>query len=167
MIPWLLPTVLIALGLIHTFSRPQWFMFNQALTGTMGIMVVGYLILRIPFTLRLTKSAFFSVDNTLEDAAKSLGGRPLYTFFKIVLPVVLPSVLAVFALNFNFLLTEFDMSMFLFHPLAVPLGVEMQNLTVDGASDNLAITFVYSVLTMIVAGIVLYVVYGRASRGKA
>ena len=166
MIPWPLPSVLIALGLINTFGRPQWFVFNQPFTGTMGIMVLGYLIISIPFTLRMTRAAFFSIDNTLEDAAKNLGAKSLYTFFKVIFPVILPSVMAIFALNFNSLLTEFDMSMFLFHPLAVPLGVQIRNLTMDGAADNTAITFVYAVLMMIVAGVVLYAVYGRNSKRK-
>jgi iron(III) transport system permease protein len=166
MIPWLLPTVLIALGLITTFNIPRWFMFNQVLTGSMGIMVMGYLIICIPFTLRMTRAAFYSIDNTLEDAAKNLGAKSFYTFVRVVLPVILPSVMAVFALNFNTLLTEFDMSMFLYHPLALPLGVQMHNLTIDGRGNDLAVTFVYSVLMMVVSGIVLYVVYGRGGKKR-
>lgn len=164
MIPWLLPTTLISLGLVTTFGRPRWYMFNRAITGTMIIMVIGYLIIRIPFTLRMTRAAFFAIDDTLEDAAKNLGAKSFYTFFKVVFPVILPSVMAVFALNFNALLTEFDMSVFLFHPLTLPLGVAIRQLTEDGAADNTALTFVYAVLMMIVAAIVLYVAYGRTSK---
>ena len=161
MIPWLLPNVLIALGLITTFNQPQWFMGNQALTGTMAIMVIGYVIITIPFTLRMTKAAFFSVDDKLEEAAKNLGAKSFYAFMKVVLPTILPAVMAVFALNFNLLLAEFDMSIFLFHPLAMPLGVQIENLSMDGAGDSTAITFVYAVIMMIVSAIVLYVAYGR------
>jgi len=167
MIPWLVPTVLIALGLITTFGRPQWFMGNRAITGTLAIMVIGYVIIRIPFTLRLTRAAFFSVDDTLEDAAKNLGAKSFYTFFRIILPVILPTVVAVFALNFNALLTEFDMSVFLYHPLALPLGVQIRQLTEDGAADNTALTFVYAVIMMIVSAIVLYLAYGRGSKAMS
>jgi len=165
MIPWLLPTVLIALGLVSTFSRPQWFMFNQPLTNTTWIMVLGYLIICIPFTLRMTRAAFFSIDGTLEDAAKNLGAKAYYTFFRIILPVILPSVMAIFALNFNSLLAEFDMSIFMHNPLAVPLGVEIQSLTTaDGGGDGASLVFVYSVFMMAIGAIVLYLVYGRNSR---
>jgi len=166
MIPWLLPNVLIAIGLIYTFNQPRWYMFNNVLTGTMTIMILGYLLIRIPFTLRITRAAFFALDNTLEDAAKNLGAKTMYTFFRVILPVLLPSVLAIFALNFNGLLTEFDMSVFLYHPLHMPLGVQIQNLTMADVTvgDNTAITFVYAVLMMVVSSIVLYVVYGRGSR---
>jgi len=164
MIPWLLPTVLIALGFVSTFNRPQWFMFNQALTNTTWIMVLGYLVICIPFTLRMTRAAFFSIDDTLEDAAKNLGASTYYTFFRIIMPVILPSVLAIFALNFNSLLAEFDMSIFMHNPLAVPLGVEIQSLTTaDGGGDGAALVFVYSVIMMAVGALVLYLVYGRNS----
>ncbi|MCL1925452.1 MAG: iron ABC transporter permease [Defluviitaleaceae bacterium] len=162
MIPWVLPSVLIALGLITTFSTPRWFIGGFALVGTMGIMVLGYLIVSIPFTLRMTKAAFYSIDNSLEEAAKNLGAKSFYTFFKIIFPAILPSVMAIFALNFNSLLTEFDMSVFLFHPLAMPLGVQIQNLSTEGSSaDSTALTFVYAVLMMVVSAIVLYIAYGR------
>ena len=166
MIPWMLPVVLIALALITTYSLPRWFMGNQVLTGTMTIMVLGYLIIRIPFTLRITRAAFFSLDSTYEEAAKNLGAGAMYTFFRIILPIILPSMLAIFALNFNSLLQEFDMSVLMFHPLYMPLGVQIQNLTEDAAiGDNRAITFVYAVLIMVISTIVLYVVYGRGSKG--
>ena len=166
MIPWLLPNVLIALGLITTFNQPRWYMFNQVLTGTMGIMIIGYIIIRIPFTFRITRASFYSLDGNLEDAAKNLGAGIFYTFFMVVLPVILPSVLAVLALNFNWLLQEFEMSIFMFHPLRVPMGVQIQNLTLeDHASiDNIAVTFVYAVLIMIVSGVTLYLVYGRGRK---
>lgn len=166
MIPWLLPTTLIALGLIVTFSQPQWFMGNQVLTGTMGVMVIGYIIISIPFTFRMIRASFFSLDNGLEEAAKNLGAKSYYTFFRIILPTILPSVLAIFALNFNSLLTEFDMSVFLFHPLHTPLGVEIRNLTTETAGDGTALTFVYSVIMMAVSAVVLYLAYGRGDRQK-
>ena len=165
MIPWLLPTVLIALGLVSTFNRPRWFMFNHPLTNTALIMILGYLIICIPFTLRMTRAAFFSIDNTLEDAAKNLGAKTLYTFFRIILPIILPPVLAIFALNFNSLLAEYDMSIFMYNPLSVTLGVEIQNLTIaDGGGDGAALVFVYSVIMMAVSALVLYLVYGRGMK---
>ena len=166
MLPWLLPNVLIALGLITTFNQPRWFMMNRVLTGTIAILIVGYLIVLIPFTLRITRAAFFSLDNALEDAAKNLGANTFYTFFRVILPVIMPSVLAIFALNFNSMVSEFEMSIFMFHPLNVPLGVQIQNLTMGDHADidNTAVTFVYAVLLMIVSSTVLYLVYGRGSK---
>lgn len=162
LIPWLLPTTLIAMGLITTYNTPHFWMFGKVLTGTSFIMFLGYVIIKIPFTLRMTKAAFFALDDSLEDAAKNLGAKPFYTFFRVVLPVVLPTVLAIFALNFNGLLGDYDMSVFMYHPLNQPLGVYIKSLTDSQSNaDNSALTFVYAVLMMIISGIVLYLVYGR------
>lgn len=167
MIPWLLPSALIALGLLMSFDRPRWFVGNQPLIGTMGIMILGYVIVIIPFTLRMTRSAFFAIDDTLEDAAKNLGASSFYTFYKVILPIISPSLLAIFALNFNLLLSEFEMSRFLFHPLARPLGVHIESLTMDGGGSGIAYTFVYAVIMMAISAIVLWVTYGRKSGNKS
>ena len=160
LIPWLLPTTLIAIGLITTYNTPRFWMFNKILTGT-------YVIIKIPFTLRMTKAAFFSLDDSLEDAARSLGAKGFYTFRRVILPIVLPTVLAIFALNFNGLLGDYDMSVFMYHPLNQPLGVYIKSLTdAQTNADNSALSFVYAVLMMIISGTVVYFVYGRGDKTK-
>lgn len=167
LIPWLLPTTLMAVGLITTYNIPRFYMFNKVLTGTAIIMLIGYVIIKIPFTLRMNKAAFFALDDSLEDAAKNLGAKTYYTFFKVLLPIILPTVLAIFALNFNALLGDYDMSVFLYHPLNQPLGVYIKTLTDSQTNaDNTALTFVYAVFMMVISSIVLYLVYGRGSKNK-
>lgn len=167
LIPWLLPTTLIAIGLITTYNTPRFWMFNKILTGTSVIMFIGYVIIKIPFTLRMTKAAFFSLDDSLEDAARSLGAKGFYTFRRVILPIVLPTVLAIFALNFNGLLGDYDMSVFMYHPLNQPLGVYIKSLTdAQTNADNSALSIVYAVLMMIISGTVVYFVYGRGDKTK-
>lgn len=165
LIPWLLPTTLMALGLITTYNTPRVWMFNKVLTGTSVIMLIGYIIIKIPFTLRMTKAAFFSLDDSLEDAARNMGAKPFYTFMRVQLPIILPTVLAIFALNFNGLLGDYDMSVFMYHPLNKPLGVYVKSLTdSETNADNAALTFVYAVLMMIISAVVMYLVYGRGNK---
>ncbi len=165
LIPWLLPTTLMALGLITTYNTPRIWMFNKVLTGTSVIMLIGYIVIKIPFTLRMTKAAFFSLDDSLEDAARNMGAKPLYTFLRVQLPIIMPTVLAIFALNFNGLLGDYDMSVFMYHPLNKPLGVYIKALTdSESNADNAALTFVYAVLMMIISTLVMYLVYGRGNK---
>lgn len=166
-IPWLLPSTLIALGLIMTFDRPQLLMGNQVMTGTLVLMLIAYILVKIPFTLRMLKATFYSIDPSLEEAAKNLGAKTFYTFMKVVLPIILPSALAILALNFNSQLADYDLSVFLYHPLFQPLGIVIKNSTEPTASaDARVLTFVYSVLLMIISATVIYVVYGRKGFGK-
>ncbi|MBQ7825926.1 MAG: iron ABC transporter permease, partial [Clostridia bacterium] len=165
MIPWLLPTTMIALGLMMTFNVQRFYMFNQVLTGTLVILLIGYVIIKLPFTMRMTKAAFFGLDNALEDASKNLGAGELYTFRRVIFPVLLPTVMAIAALNFNGLISDYDMSAFLYHPLNPTLGVQIKSLTDDMSNPNgLALTFVYAVLMMVISTVVLYFVYGRGGK---
>ena len=162
MIPWLLPTTMIALGLMMAFNVRRWYMFNKVLTGTMVILLLCYIIIKLPFTMRMTKAAFFSLDDALEDAARNLGASALYTFRRVIFPVLLPTVMAIAALNFNALISDYDASAFLYHPLNPTLGVQIKSLTNDMNNPNgMALTFVYAVLMMIISAVVLYLVYGR------
>ena len=166
MLPWLLPSTMIALSLMLAFNQPRWYMFNQPLIATLQLLLIGYVIIKLPFTMRMTKAAFFGLDNALEDAARNMGASSLYTFRRVVFPVLLPTVMAIAALNFNGLLTDYDMSAFLHHPANPTLGVKIKSLTEEmgNSSDGVALTFVYAVLMMIISSIVLYLVYGRGGR---
>lgn len=166
-IPWFVPPVMFALGLVITYDLPHPIMFNKALLGTIVLMLAAYIISMIPYTLRTVKASFASFDNNLEDAAKNLGASTLYTFFRVILPCILPVVLAVFALNFNGKLADYDMSVFTYHPLYPPLGVIIRNNVSNSTNtDALAINLVYSVILMVITGLVLYFVYGRGTRKK-
>lgn len=162
-IPWILPTILIALGLIMTFDRPNPLIGGQVLTGTVVILLVAYVIVKVPFTLRLLKAAFASVPDSLEDAARILGARPLTTFRRVIVPLVLPTAAAITGLNFNSLLDDYDAAVFLYHPLYQPLGIAIKAST-EGENNlsSMSITFVYTVLLMIIQGLTMYLVYGRS-----
>lgn len=165
LIPWILPSTLIAIGLIVTFNTPKLMIGNTVLVGTIWMLLIAYVIIHIPFTLRMVKASFFSLDSNLEDAARNLGAKPFYTFRKVLLPIILPSTLAVLALNFNGILADYDVTVFLYHPLYQPLGIVIKNSTdAQALADTKALTLVYSVILMIMSSITLYFVYGRNSR---
>ena len=165
LIPWMLPSTLIAIGLIVTFNTPRWIIGNSVLVGTAWMLFIAYVIVHIPFTLRMVKASFFSLDSSLEDAAKNLGAKSFYTFRKVLLPIILPSTLAVLALNFNGILADYDLTVFLYHPLYQPLGIVIKNSTdAQALADTKALTLVYSVILMIMSTITLYFVYGRKSK---
>lgn len=166
-IPWILPTTLTALGLIISYDHPSPLVGGRVLTGTTVILLIAYVIGKIPFTLRLLKAAFSVINDNLEEAASLMGARTLYVFRRILLPAVLPTVLAIGALNFNSLLDDYDTSVFLAHPLFQPLGLVIKASTEGDANlDARANTFVYTVLLMIITGATMYLVYGRGARDR-
>ncbi|HFE9852701.1 TPA: ABC transporter permease [Enterococcus faecalis] len=159
-IPWVLPGLMFALGLVLSYSKPKWIIFNYPLTGTLVIMLAAYIVVMLPNTFRFLKASYFSVDQNLEEAARNLGAKPMYSFIKIVLPLILPTILAMLAINFNGKLGDYDLSVFLYNPVAKPVGVVIRsNSNPEAGVEGIALNFVYSVLLMIINTLVFFFVY--------
>lgn len=157
LIPWLLPSTLIALGLTMAYGDRNPLIFNKVLVGTTVILLIGYVVIKLPFSYRMIRSAFFSVDEDLEDAAKCMGASTFYTMRKVIIPVILPAVLSVVILNFNGLLADYDLTAFLYHPLFQPLGIVVKAASDENASiDAKCMSFVYTVVLMILSSVALY-----------
>ena len=162
LIPWLLPSTLIALGLTVAYGDKNPLIFNKVLVGTTVILLIGYTVIKLPFSYRMIKAAFFSLDGDLEEAAKCMGAGAFTTMRKVILPVIFPMVMSVVILNFNGLLSDYDMSVFLYHPLLQPLGIVIKAASDESASvDARAMSFVYTVVLMILSSIALY--FGQGS----
>ena len=170
--PWLLPTILICYSYRTYFnSDAVWYVGNHNLYYAQNVrllIVMAYTVTKLPFSLRMIKASFYAIDEELQDAAKNLGASGLRTFLKVKLPIILPSVLAVFALNFNALFTEYDMSATFQSPQAISYAMVIQGMTADatrGANMNaLGRRCASTVFIMIVSGIILYLVYGVGAR---
>ncbi len=162
LIPWLLPSTLIALGLTVAYGDKNPLIFNKVLVGTTVILLIGYTVIKLPFSYRMIKAAFFSLDGDLEEAAKCMGAGAFTTMRKVILPVIFPMVMSVVILNFNGLLSDYDMSVFLYHPLLQPLGIVIKAASDESASvDARAMSFVYTVVLMILSSVALY--FGQGS----
>lgn len=164
-IPWLLPGLMLALGLIISYDAPSFLLFGNSVIGSVWILPLVYLIMMLPSTLRYIKGAYYSFDNNLEDASRILGSSPIRTFFRIILPALLPTALALVALNFNNFLADYDLSAFLYHPAYPTIGITIRR-NADAANNvnAAAVNLVYSVIIMAVSSLMFYVVYGRGSR---
>ena len=171
--PWLLPTILICYSYRTYFnSDAVWYVGNQNLYYAQNVrllIVMAYTVTKLPLSLRMIKASFEAIDDELEDAARNLGSSPVRTFLRVKLPIILPSVLAVFALNFNALFTEYDMSATFASTYGTSYAMVIQAMcaeeglygyNVNASGRRCAST----VFIMIVSGLILYLVYGVGSR---
>lgn len=171
--PWLLPTILICYSYRTYFNSDAiWYVGGNNLYYAEKVrllIIIAYTVVKLPFSLRMIKASFYAIDEELEDAAKNLGASGLMTFFKVKLPIILPSVLAVFALNFNALFTEYDMSATFASSYGTTYAMVIQSMcaeegmygyNVNASGRRCAST----VFIMIVSGIILYLVYGVGAR---
>ncbi len=171
--PWLLPTILICYSYRTFFNDDSiWYVFNNNLyymNNVRLLIIIAYTVVRLPFSLRMIKASFYAIDEELEDAARNLGASGLTTFLKVKLPIILPSVLAVFALNFNYLFTEYDMSATFASSYGTTYAMVIQSMCADeglygynvNASGRRCASTVF---IMLVSGLILYLVYGVGAR---
>ena len=170
--PWLLPTILICYSFRIYFNNEVWYVFSQNLyykENVRILIIMAYTVVKLPFALRMIKAAFYAIDDELEDAAKNLGASPVVTFLRVKLPIVLPSVLAVFALNFNALFTEYDMGATFQKAEGTTYAMVIQSMCNEEGRDGMNMNAsgrrcASTVFIMIISGLILYLVYGVGAR---
>ncbi len=171
--PWLLPTILICYSYRTFFNSESIFYVggnNLYYAQNVRLLIVmAYIVTKLPFSLRMIKASFYAIDEELEDAARNLGSSQVRTFLKVKLPIIMSSVLAVFALNFNALFTEYDMSATFASSYGTTYAMVIQSMCAEEGMYGYNINAsgrrcASTVFIMVVSGLILYLVYGVGSR---
>ncbi|MGA4516979.1 ABC transporter permease [Solibacillus silvestris] len=162
-IPWALPGTVVAVNLIAAFSTESAFTFNQVLIGSFWILPLAYFIRHLPLVFRSTSASLMQLDQSVEEASRSLGASWWYTFRRIVIPLTLSGVLAGTLLAFVQSIGEFVASILIYNTSTIPLSVAIfQKLYAFKFGTACA----YGVLQIILILIVL-IISERLSKGSA
>lgn len=72
--------------------------------GTMTSVILGHILITIPFVVLVVSSRLYGFDRELEEAAKNLGATELRTFYEVTLPLITPGIIAgmLFAFTISF-----------------------------------------------------------------
>jgi molybdate transport system permease protein len=68
--------------------------FGMRLVFTTNAVVLATVVMSLPLLVRAVRLSLENIDTGLEDAARTLGARPLDRFFTITLPLMAPGILA-------------------------------------------------------------------------
>ncbi|MCP1144718.1 ABC transporter permease [Lysinibacillus endophyticus] len=163
MVPWALPGTVVAVNIIAAFSTENIFAFNQVLIGTFWILPLAYFIRHLPLVFRSTSASLMQLDQSIEEAARSLGATWWYTFRRVVLPLTFTGVLAGTLLAFVQSIGEFVASILIYSTSTIPLSVAIfQKLYAFDFGTACA----YGVLQIVLILIVL-VISEKLSKGSA
>lgn len=127
MVPWALPATVVGMNLILAFNKPTVFSFGKILVGTFWILPLAYFIRFIPLVYRSTSAVLEQLDDSIEEAAQSLGAKWFYTFRKIIVPIIMPGVLSGTLLVFVQAIGEFPTSVLLYTLSNRPISIEIMN----------------------------------------
>jgi iron(III) transport system permease protein len=112
--PSALPGIAVALALVFLGARMGGFVYQS-----LGLLLFAYLIRFLPYALASTRASLDAVSPRLEEAARSLGRRPLSATTSVVLPLTRSGMLAGGALVFLSTVKELPATL-----LLRPIGFE-------------------------------------------
>ncbi len=135
-IPFMLPTVVVAAGFNAWLGPRGWLnivlmrLFGLdappvAFVGTLGAILAAHVFYNMTIVIRLVGNVLARLDPRLEQAARSLGADSRQVFWRLTLPLLLPSLLAASLLVFLFDFTSFGVVLLLGGPQFATLEVEI------------------------------------------
>ncbi|MEC3974779.1 ABC transporter permease [Amycolatopsis sp. H20-H5] len=158
-LPIAVPSVVLGLALLVAFSRPP-----LALNGTRWIVLLGHLMILLPFSYSTVSAAIARADPLLAQAAASLGASPARVLLKVRIPVLLPAMSASASLALAMSMGELGATMMLYPPDWRTLPASIFALT-DRGQVFLASASTVLLLAVTLGGVVLLgLVRGRAAQ---
>ncbi len=140
MLPLTIAGTVLGIALVNTFNS-GWLV----LTGTWVIMALAYFLRRIPTSVRAAAGPLHNVRDSIEEASVSLGVPPLRTFFKVVMPLILPAIGSAALLMWVTSLSELSATIVLYYGGMSTMPIEIFQ-QVD--SGRLALASAYSVVLL-------------------
>lgn len=153
-LPWALPASTVGVNMILAFNQPTVFAMNQVLVGSSILLPMTYAVTRVTVIVRNTNASLLQLHDSIEEASRSLGATWIQTFFKIVVPIIAPSILAGAMLSFVALIGEYTISVLMYTVSTMPVSVAMIN---SMNNFNIGIAMVYGVFLVAITVIIVTV----------
>jgi sulfate/thiosulfate transport system permease protein len=104
-LPFALPTAVSGIALTSVYAADGWIgrwldRIGIHVTYTPLGVIVAMVFIGLPFVVRTLQPALTEIDGEIEDAAASLGANRWRTFWRVILPSIVPALLTGFALAF-------------------------------------------------------------------
>lgn len=142
------------IGFVQFFNSD----FNQLiLTGSIGILVYGYVVRFLAVSFNSLDSGFEKIPRVLDETSRSLGYSPFQTLYKVNLPLLKKSIIAAGILAFVDIIKELPLTLILrpfnFDTLAIK--------AFELASDEQIAQSAPAALVIIITGIVPILILNR------
>ncbi len=157
MFPYVIPGSVLGIGLIVAFNRKP-----IVLVGTAAIMIISYVVRKLPYTVRSGSAFLYQMDPFIEEASINLGVSPMKTFFTVTARMMLPGIMSGAVLSWITCINELSSSIMLYSgktsTIAVAIYQEVVRMS-DGTAAALA-----TILT--VTTIISLLIVFRLTKGK-
>ena len=152
-LPFALPTIVAGLTLLALYGPGSPVGLNVAYTQVSVGMAL--LFVTLPFVVRAVQPVLLELDRDMEEAAASLGASELSTFWRIILPNLLPAILSGAALSFARSVGEFGSVVLITGN--IPFETQVASVYIFGQieSDRVTDAAAISVLLLVISLLVL------------
>jgi iron(III) transport system permease protein len=130
--PFAVAGTVLGIGLVMAFSSGF-----LILTGTWLIMVLAYMVRKLPFSVRSAGAILHQIDPSLEEASINLGVPPALTFARITVPLMLGGIVGGFVLTFVTVASELSSTVVLYSGPWTTMTVTMFQ-ALEGTSAGVA-----------------------------
>lgn len=157
MFPYVIPGAVLGISMLVAFNKKP-----LLLSGTAAIMIIAYVVRKMPYTVRSSTAMLYQIDPSIEEASINLGVSPMRTFFKITARMMAPGVLSGAILSWITTINELSSSIMLYSGKTATISVAIYTEVVRssfGTAGALA-----SILT--VATILSLLLFNWVSKGK-
>ena len=161
MAPFLIPGTVLAVGLIVAFNRPP-----LLLTGTPAILVLAYVIRKLPYALKAAEAGLYQVHPSLEEAALASGAGPARAFRDITARLIVPSLVSGGALTFLMSITELSATILLYSAAWTTMSVVIFQAAL-GLGGQFGVAASTAVVLIVSVCLPVYLVRRRLGAGLA
>jgi putrescine transport system permease protein len=118
--PLVMPEIITGLSLLFVFiSMADWIGWPASRGAT--TITIAHITFSMAYVAVVVRSRLASMDESLEEAAMDLGGRPVAVFFDVTVPLLLPALVSGWLLSFTLSLDDLVISSFVSGPGATTL----------------------------------------------
>ena len=155
--PFAVAGTVLGIGLVLTYGGGY-----LILTGSATIMIIAYMVRKLPFSVRSAGAILHQIDPSLEEASVNLGVPPALTFARITLPLMLGGIVGAFVLTFVTVASELSATVVLYSgPWTTMTVVMFQALEGTSAGVAAAAATVLIVCTVVPVALVYRVLRRR------
>ena len=109
MFPYVIPGAVLGITLLVAFNQGP-----IILSGTAVIMILSYVIRKLPYTIRSSTAILYQIDPSIEEASINLGVSPMKTFFKTTARLMAPGIFSGATLSWITTINELSSSIILY-----------------------------------------------------
>lgn len=122
MFPYVIPGAVVGICYIVAFNRRPFLLHGTAL-----IIIMAYVIRKLPNTVRSSVGVLESIDPSLEEASISLGVPPMKTFFTITFRLMIAGVAAGAVLSWIACMNELSSTLLLYTSKTTTMPIAIYN----------------------------------------